>query len=214
LAPGEVFKSPNPIYAVKMAKEFELKAHIANYGAMKDLLEKKANFLWEFEKKDAYWTLVNSPMFPGPQFRLRREKLTFPDKSEKSTCLATYKTKEKMDGMEINNEKEFEVIPASGQSENAFEEFLQAAGLKKGISKVKRGWAFSREDIKAELCEIESLGWFIELEILVDDDTPDTGDSVRENRDRLLKFLDSLGVEREAIESRFYLEMLALARTL
>ena len=201
-----------------MAIEIELKAHVVEVEAIKRLLFEKAAFLWTFDKEDSYWVqearaggepghYLGSAENTGPRFRLRREKLTFPDGSEKTSCLLTYKTKQVRDGIEINDEKEFEVSSRSGRTEQVFKEFLLSAGLKPDISKRKRGWAFSREETNAELCEVETLGWFIELEIILDD--ADSGeDSYAESRSRLLGFLDSLGIEKKAIESRFYSEML------
>ena len=220
-----VFKRQNPVYAIKMATEIELKAHIEDKEAVKRLLFDKAVFLWAFEKEDTYWFQEppSCPGFPRSGIRLRREKCTLPDGSEKISCLATYKNKEKRDGIEINDEKEFEIVSKPDQNGPEFEEFLLCLGLKPGISKKKRGWAFSREGINnpaveqqgikpspritAELCEVEGLGWFVELEILTDN--ADNGkDAYAESRKRLLDFLYSLGIKKEAIESRFYTELL------
>ena len=190
-----------------MATEIELKAHVGDVEEIKRVLFEKAVFLWEFKKEDSYWYREISPGTPGPRFRLRREKLTFPGGKEKSSCFITYKTKTIKDGIEINDEREFEISAKEGSAETVFEEFLGRAGLKPDISKKKLGWAFSFEGINAELCKVEGLGWFIELEILIDSE--ENGEKFyAESRNRLLGFLDSLGIKKKAIESRFYSEML------
>jgi len=188
-----------------MATEIELKAHVQDSEVLRALLDKKAKYRGVFEKEDSYWYPGNPspagpPGLPRSGLRIRRENFSFPDGSTKSSTFATFKIKEVRDGIEINNEQEFEVNPAQ-----VFEEFLKRMGLKQGIAKKKKGWAYSYEGICAELTEVEGLGWFVELEILADNSLEET---VTEGRVRLLDFLACLGIEREAIESRFYTEML------
>jgi adenylate cyclase class 2 len=78
-------------------------------------------------------------------------------------------------------------------------------GFRPDDSKRKQGRAFSQEGITAELSEVPGLGWFIELEILADNSREET---VTEAKKRLHCFLSGLGIEKEAIESRYYTEML------
>ena len=195
-----------------MVTEIELKAHVQNSEALKLLLQKNAIFLFFFEKNDNYWIQTtpyvtkNPPLAPfSSGLRIRRERRTLPDGTIESLSLATYKIKEVRDGVEINEEREFAVDPASG-----FEEFLIHMGFVSGISKQKRGCAFSREGISAELLEVKGLGWFLELEIIIEDIKAGNKreEAAAQAKKRLLAFLDSLGIEREAIESRFYSEML------
>jgi len=186
-----------------MPTEIELKAHVQDSKALKALLHEKAEYSSAFEKEDAYWFFApesRAPALPVRRIRVRREKHSLPDGKAASATLATYKAKEVCDGIEVNDELEFAVNPGS-----EFERFLGALGFKPGISKQKRGWAFSRETITAELAEVEGLGWFLELEILAVDSREET---VAENRQKLLDFLAELGIGREAIESRYYTEML------
>ena len=185
-----------------MNTEIEMKAHVQDKEALRLLLSEKAEYLGYFEKEDTYWY----PQPGGSQalmpygIRIRKEKRSLPDGSEGSAIYATFKRKEVIDGIELNDEREFKVSPAS-----EFEYFLNLAGIHSGKHKQKRGWAFSKRDITAELVEVEGLGWFIELEIITDDKQPDT---VSERRKQLLDFFDELGIERTAIESRFYSEIL------
>jgi adenylate cyclase class IV len=51
------------------------------------------------------------------------------------------------------------------------------------------------------------LGWFIELEILVDA-APANEKIIVKGKAKLLALLDSLGVAREEIESRYYSDLL------
>ena len=185
-----------------MATEIELKAHIENHETLKNFLDGKAEYLSAFEKADCYYFLPeHSGDFPSG-VRVRREKRTFPDGTEKSTSYVTYKKKEVSGGIEVNDEREFEVRPTG-----EFEEFLARTGWKPGAAKKKRGWAFCRDGITAELVEVERLGWFLELEIIAEKISEEI---LEGERKRLLGFLDSLGVSREHIESRFYSELLKI----
>jgi len=194
-----------------MSTEIELKAHVKDYKALKALLSKKADYSGAFEKDDTLWFPGDTRYLAGESLlhpyglRIRREKRSFPDGSAESKCFATHKIKEVRDGIEINDEREFEVNPGS-----AFEDFLRRMGLKPGLSKRKRGWAFSLNEINAELVEVEGLGWFVELEIVTENNLAEGKSEkiVAEAREKLLEFLDGLGINRDAIESRFYSEML------
>jgi len=198
-----------------MATEIELKAHVHDSEALKALLHEKAEYSSAFEKDDTYWLLAPGfPVPPDSRLRVRREQRNRLDGSSVSATVVTYKTKEKRDGMEVNDELEFDVNPGP-----EFEVFLKRMGCTPGISKRKRGWDFSRGEITAELVEIEGLGWFIEMEILAAEaareggsfsDSSDNMDKVvAEAREKLLGFLDELGISRDDIESQYYTEMLS-----
>jgi adenylate cyclase class 2 len=197
-----------------LAVEIELKAHVQNtvqnIEALKRILSEKAEYQCAFEKEDTYYFPLNPSDIPRSGIRLRGESKTLPDGTMKKEAYVTYKTKEVRDGIEINNEKEFEVCSSQYSPVTVFDEFLKMAGLKPGFSKHKKGWAFSKGEINAELLEVEKLGWFLELEIVVDDtevfECKDT--AIGEKKKQLLEFLSDLYIEKDAIESRYYSEML------
>jgi adenylate cyclase class 2 len=183
--------------------EIELKAHAENPEALKTRLEALGEYQGAFEKEDAYW-FPQKVGFPLPSgIRVRREKDTPPGGETAAAVHVTYKSKELRNGIEINDEREFDV---SGVEE--FEELLNILEFTKGIAKKKRGWAYRRGRINAELCEVEGLGWFIELEILSAQQDKKTLDKAREE---LLSLLGELGIGEGALESRYYTEMLRAA---
>ena len=192
-----------------MAVEIELKAHVKDYKALRLILAEKAIYQSSFEKEDTYWLLDEAPDHKPGALRIRRESRIFSDGKKESFTFATYKTKQVVDGIEINDEREFEIRSVSNRDENKLDELLRYLRLKPGLTKRKKGWFFSREDINAELTEVEGLGWFIELELLADNNREET---VTQGRKKLLDFLDGLGIERGAIESRFYSEMLTVKK--
>jgi adenylate cyclase, class 2 len=193
-----------------LATEIELKAHIKDSEALRLLLSDKAQYLCSFEKKDTYYFPVENSDIPKSGVRLRSENKTFQDGTERKAVYVTYKTKEVRDGIEINDEKEFEVCSSQNDTARVFNEFLKMLELRPGYCKRKKGWAFSKEGINAELLEVEKLGWFLEMEIVVNDaDVSDNNDSlIDEKRKQLMGFLSELGIEKDAIESRYYSEML------
>ena len=191
-----------------MPIEIELKAHVRDIEAFRPLFADKAgkDKLISFEKEDCYW---QADTLPYSRLRVRKEKRVFPDGKVETYTLINYKIKEIRDGIEVNDEREFEINPRSYQNGQEIEELLKFIGLKPIGGKRKRGWTFSEEGLNAELSEVEELGWFVELEILADNNREDT---YLDGKKRLLCFLDSLGIKRDAIESRPYTEMLREAR--
>ena len=195
-----------------MAVEIELKAHVKDSEALKRFLFEKTEYLCAFEKEDIYYfpsSPSNPSNIPRSGVRLRGESKTFPDGTVNKAIYVTYKTKEVRDGIEVNDEKEFEVYSAQYRPA-IVSEFLKMLGLEPGFSKHKKGWAFSRDVINAELLEVEKLGWFLEIEIVLDDIEGDTTKetTIKEKKRQLMEFLSELGIEEDAIESRYYSEML------
>jgi adenylate cyclase class 2 len=194
-----------------LAIEIELKAHVKDSEAIKRLLLEKAEYLHAIEKEDTYYFPVGNSGnsgIPPSGIRLRGETKTLPDRTVERAAYITYKTKQVRDGIEINDEKEFEVCSIQCKPVMAFDEFLKMAGLEPGFSKHKKGWAFYKDGINAELLEVEKLGWFLEMEIVVNDVTNDKETTIEEKKKQLMDFLSVLGIEIGAIESRYYSEML------
>lgn len=191
-----------------MSTEIELKAHVKDSEAMRLLLMEKAVYGWAFEKEDSYFVPA-APLSPTARIRLRRERRSYPDGSNDSFVFLTCKMKKIADGIEVNDEKEFEIRSpqgaAFGYDDSDFENFLKMTGCKLCALKRKEGWLFSKGELHAELAKVEGLLWFLELEILAGDDKEET---VSCGKAKLLSFLGELGIKKEAIESRFYTDML------
>jgi len=197
-------------FNITLAIEIELKAHVRDSEALRILLINKARYLCSFEKEDTYYFPVNNSDIPKSGIRLRSESKTLPDGTEKKNVYVTYKTKEVKDGIEINDEKEFEINSSQNTTITVFDEFLKMMGLRPGLSKTKKGWSFSKEEINAELMEVKKLGWFLEMEIVVNDiDDQEKRDiAISEGKKKLMDFFSDLCIEKDAIESRYYSEML------
>jgi adenylate cyclase class 2 len=199
-----------------MAFEIELKARIDQPELIKKRLNSLGTREYEYEKEDVYWFFApkeagNSPSLPPSGLRIRRETDIFPGGRTAACTLVTYKIRELQEGLEINDEREFEVSSAG-----IFEDLLRRLGLEPGIAKHKHGWAWRcggdsgngagpDRGIRAELSEVRPLGWYLELEILVPGgDEPETA----KERERLFSLLEALEIPRDRIEQRPYTEML------
>lgn len=187
-----------------MATEIELKAWVMDPGELKNKLSKLAVFKGTFEKNDTFFRPLNPAEITGsPSYgvRIRKEAAEDPRGILRESIYVTYKSKKIQNGIEINDEREFQVSQAT-----AFEEFLIHLGFKESIKKRKKGSSFDYNGMTVELTEVEGLGWFVELEILL----PEKENKNTENEmKKLLCFLDLLEIPRGSIESRSYTAMLA-----
>ncbi|MDR3334542.1 MAG: class IV adenylate cyclase [Treponema sp.] len=181
-----------------MAIEIELKAWVDDSQELKKVLCSLAGYPAAFEKADAYWYPAGTETAPSSGVRIREVVTTDAAGKVTQTIWVTYKIKEVQEGIEVNDEREFEVSDKA-----AFEELLRRVGLEPGVAKHKQGWAWEYEGITVELAQVTGLGWFVELEILTD-----TGGIVAGARTRLLACLQQLGIAENRIESRYYTEML------
>jgi predicted adenylyl cyclase CyaB len=193
-----------------MAFEIELKARLDGPEPIPQRLALLGTYCRSYEKSDTYWRPPagsGSGGLPPSGVRVRRERGVDAEGRGREAVLVTFKTKESTAGVEVNDEREFAVSDAA-----VFEELLGRLGLEPAIRKEKRGRAWTIGDaeseapILAELSDVTDLGWFIELEILADDDGAAT---VARCRERLLALLDRLGIGRDAIEERPYTRMLS-----
>jgi adenylate cyclase class 2 len=204
--------------------EIELKVRVSDPEGMKKKLSGLGIYECAYEKDDTYWLAggpegqnaggTRQPSLPAPGLRIRRETNTGTNGKVTAFNLVTYKIRDLQDGVEINDEREFEVSGVEN-----FEDLLRRLGLKPETAKHKRGWAWRLgrsetaagpdTEIRAELSDVKNLGWFLELEIL----TP-RGDekTVAWCREKLLFFLEKLEIPREKIETRPYTEMLKAIR--
>jgi adenylate cyclase class 2 len=216
-----------------MPLEIELKARLDDCKPVEERLSGLGTFCRSYKKSDSYWfpaqTGAEEASLPPSGVRIRRESGTDADGTAYETVLVTYKQKEVTDGIEVNDEREFTVsapfskgVPSSESAAPIFEDLLTRFGLCKGISKEKQGRAWTippesarqsgagqsgavQRPILAELSLVTGLGWFLEIEIIAEDDEEQT---VEESRKRLLTLLEKLEITADRIEARPYTLML------
>ena len=103
-----------------------------------------------------------------------------------------------------NTRLEYETALGEGETARAI---LLALGFSPVLTVSKHRRTFRRGDVTACLDQVEGLGSFLELEHLLQDE------SGRDSAvDELLALLGRLGVERQSLERRSYLELLLTAR--
>jgi len=204
-----------------MAIEIELKVRLDDYAPVKERLSAEGDYCRSYKKSDTYWLpaqpaangihangIYAAMSVPATGVRVRRESGIDADGAAHEAVLATYKTKEISDGIEVNHECEFTVSDAG-----LFEELLGRLGLRNSVRKEKEGWAWAipsqtsgQSPILAELSLVAGLGWFLEIEIIAADNRDQT---VEESRGRLFALLEKLDIPAEWIETRPYTVMLA-----
>lgn len=209
-----------------------MKAHVDDTRAVVEKIREFAAFRGCQLKDDVYWGDSQRPV----QLRIRRETALFAldgvfgtgewrwpfagkdgigsaealrplvgEPSGEESVFATYKQKQVVsDSCEVNQEEEFQVSDKA-----ALEHFLQAAGFSVVLKKQKLVAAWDWGGCGIELCHIPELGDFLELEIL--SDTEDEA-VVATCQRQLREVLRRCGVGEEAIESRFYCQLLEEAR--
>jgi adenylate cyclase class 2 len=217
-----------------MPLEIELKARLDDCTQVEQRLSGLGTFCRSYKKSDSYWfptqTSVGGAPIPSSGVRVRRESGTDADGTAYESVLVTYKHKEISDGIEVNDEREFTVSSPSAETSSledataasTFEDLLTRLGLRKGICKEKQGRAWTiqpqsagrsgvvQRPILAELSLVTGLGWFVELEIIAEDDE---GQTVEESRKRLLALLEKLEIPADRIEARPYTTMLSAIKT-
>lgn len=181
-----------------MTREIELKARIPNPDRVNNVLQTFAEFRGDFIKTDTYMKSMN-PKYPFG-IRIREEQFSNAAGVSKQTVFVTWKTKTVIKGIESNNEIEFEVSSAV-----VFMQFLNKLGYSLPLFKLKKGKSWSYENMTIEITEVEKLGWFAELEILLPAENTNEENAVKE---KLLSMLDRLEINRQAMESRSYTQML------
>ncbi len=206
--------------------EIELKAHVYNRDELICKLNADARYLGTAEKNDTYWRLtafvrngaIEANGKAGTErpdkaeknaenpltVRIRTECTETAAKEKKCRHLVTYKQKRRECkenvALEVNDEKEFAV---SDRTE--FERFLHKAGFEAVSEKHKKSMQWEKDGVLIELCTVEPLGDFLEMEIL--SETTDEN-RVNEARFALEKLLKKYGIPLEQIEPMYYSELL------
>lgn len=149
------------------------------------------------------------PQKPYLTARIRREAITTANAESRTEILLTYKRKETrtlQDGTssEVNEENECALSDAL-----AIEKLFADIGFKPSYTKEKfaESWYAQTPAGQAhiELCEVPPLGDFLEIEIMAQNNDSATVDATRKE---LYKLLEKCGVDKSAIETRYYSELL------
>ncbi|MDD4574690.1 MAG: class IV adenylate cyclase [Sphaerochaeta sp.] len=187
-----------------MALEVELKAHVAEPLLLQQRIEALAGIsLARCElKEDTYLSREGEDAL----FRIRAEQSGRSFETMEGVLVFTYKNKAIKNGIEVNEEVEF--TSTSDQGEAALQFFL-SLGYVTYITKTKKGYLYTYTASKdlppltIELVEIATLGWFIEMEFVLEDHS-----RVNLAKKTLLDLLTQLGIKHSKIESEYYMHLL------
>ena len=194
--------------------EIELKAWVDDVPATENKINEFAKYIGLTEKHDTYWRKKNSEV----RIRIRQET--------GKPIIATWKEKNLKDGsVEINTEREFvigsteftnDTIPNDKNAESlknaldTFESFLKTSDFEISLQKYKstKTWHYQTEEfnlITIEISYVETLGHFIEIEILSEKNDDET---VAKAQNCLHKTLQKCGISKDKIETRYYWQLL------
>ncbi len=189
--------------------EIELKAHVKNRRDVIKNLERFAVFSAAIEKDDTYY----SKEINGKTIKVRIRKETpftteeIPDAPQitgQKSVIFTYKRKEIITkdetSIEVNDEKETFLSEAE-----PFEAFLTDTGFVPSLKKHKITLGWHYDGAHLELCTVDRLGDFIEIEILSESNEEN---QVLQAKEKLLKLLSKCGIDESQIEERYYSQML------
>ena len=172
-------------------REIELKAHAGDCISVRKNLEKLYGEGKEVHKSDHY--------FRRPGESIQAMRIRSYNGIIEMTCKKT-----SLDGNGENNfEYEFQSSP--DQLEPAIR-FFHALGLEDFFIKKKTGYEWMAGRAHVELLSVNSLGWFLEIEILLPFESDD--DEAEEARLEIVSLLAEVGLREKDYESRSYREMI------
>lgn len=180
--------------------EIEIKARVCN----RDDVVKKLNVFAAYKgrciRDDTYYGLINPDgTYSKKKIRIRKET-----SDSHKRILVTYKRKELHHKgktvIEVNDEKECEVSDST-----ALEAFLKDFNFEATVKKHKEVEWWTYENATLELCNVEHLGNFLEIEILAEGDSESLRNKTHE---KLEKILLMTGLSETDVEERPYTELL------
>lgn len=195
--------------------EIEIKAHVDDCESVRKKLGAFATFDSKTEKRDTYYRFFfgsgkNLDRKNYVSARIRAENITEKDGCHRKEILLTYKKKETRQGAdgketEVNEENECTLSDAA-----PLEKLLLDTGFEVYLKKEKfaESWyaATSAGEAHIELCEVPPLGYFLEIEIIAQQNDSDTVEAARAE---LYSLIEKCGIDKSAVEHRYYSELLA-----
>ncbi len=185
--------------------EIELKAWIRNFDAVLAATGSIAEYVETITKRDQYYRLTKTND-SYMTVRIRDEQIDSGKEFPVSRTTVTYKKKESRftaEGVpfEVNEEHEFTV-----SNREEFELVLRDSGYVPSHSKCKIARGFQYDRFHIELCTIQGLGDFIEIETMSGTDNPAV---VSQLQKQLEELIEQCGGNKSDIERRYYSDLLA-----
>ena len=188
-------------------KEIEIKAHVYDREKLIKQIETFAKYEQQVSRRDTYYRLNLDEKISGKDHisvRIRKENKKTENGIEYTNYI-TYKQKElKASSIEVNEEKESII-----ENPEVFESILSDTGYTVSLHKTKEVIDYSTDTefgkANLEICNVQYLGDFLEIEILTetDDDT-----EISRIQEELKKLLSKCGINEKDVEKRYYSELL------
>jgi predicted adenylyl cyclase CyaB len=176
-----------------MTFEVELKARLPDPEETEAIAAQLGTFEAEIYKEDIYFRRRNdASLVPRDRYRLRRQA---------GRVIVTFKQKVSTGGVVVNKETDFEVDDA-----HAFFQFADRFGFAPFVAKRKTSRVYKIGRAYVELNHVEYLGYFVEIEILCDEQ-----DQVPLARLEIGRLFNRLGLADEDLEPRYYIMMIQAA---
>lgn len=171
-------------------REVEIKAHANEYEKTKSIIDSICGVGKPVKKVDTY--LINAS---GQRLRVRNNNGALETTVKKNTNMAN--------GDE--NNLEFEMDLGHTKEEDAIA-FFSVLGYSFHFNKYKTGWDWNYDGVHIELLSVNDLGWFLEMEALIDFDADD--ELISECRNKLHSLLSRFGLDESDIETKSYKSMI------
>ena len=178
-----------------MSYEVELKAWVDDRAETERKIRGCCTHVGSYEKHDTYLRAPVAVRDRMREIRIRRVE---------HAGVITLKEKNVLDGIEVNNEREFTVSDV-----NLFQDFLLQSGFVPFGTKEKTGERYEYDGTVVELGEVKGLGVFLEVERVVESDEPSEIESARS---LVLSVFQRCGGDPAKIEPASYLELLGFRR--
>ncbi len=175
--------------------EVEKKCRLQNPDRILKFLEEKAVFKKENRKEDIYYIKRTSTT---DEKTLTTADKIFRIRYSNNKYYVTFKEKIVADGAEINDEEEFEIEDAV-----QFKKFANYIGFEKLVEKVKEVKLFSYRDISLEYNYLHKLGYFLEAEVICENNA-----EVQTAINIINQVFDELAIDKNDIEEKMYIELL------
>ncbi len=174
----------------------EVKARAEDLASVEERARELAAPAGFLDYQDTYFTSAGVEGYTHRRFRLREQE---------GGAWVTVKEKTGAEGAEASIEHEFEV-----SDPESFMRFAELFGFKVLVRKRKRGRRYGIELERMpghvaviELVEVEGLGFFVEVEVMVEDES-----MVEAATDEIRRIMERLGVPESAMEPAPYTYML------
>lgn len=174
--------------------EVEMKARVKDLAAVeRQLVEMGGTFVDEILKEDVYFRRKDSDSTSSSErYRLRRQKGRH--------SIVTFKDRIGPRGSGVRREIEFEVSDA-----HSFFLFTQRFEFEPFVVKRKRSRIYNVGRASVELNDMEHAGYFVEIEILVKDES---NGAIETARDEVVRLFWDLGFGPYDMETRRYIDMI------